>query len=201
MTSEAAPGEAVRKPMGRRRAAAFLNGLSLARMVLGVPVIAFILLGPTVGYCFVIAAVLFTAAAATDFLDGYLARRWHSTSDLGVFLDTTADKMLVCGALIALVAIGHASPWAAAVIIWREIAILGLKAAAAVNGTVVHPSIWGKLKFNVQFVAVLLAILRYHHRIGPMYLDEWAMTVAAVVTVLSAWSYLSRLPELLRGTQ
>lgn len=201
VTSEAAPGEAVRKPMGRRRATTFLNGLSLARMVLGVPVIAFILLGPTVGYCFVIAAVLFTAAAATDFLDGYLARRWHSTSDLGVFLDTTADKMLVCGALIALVAIGHASPWAAAVIIWREIAILGLKAAAAVNGTVVHPSIWGKLKFNVQFVAVLLAILRYHHRIGPMYLDEWAMTVAAVVTVLSAWSYLSRLPELLRGTQ
>jgi CDP-diacylglycerol--glycerol-3-phosphate 3-phosphatidyltransferase len=187
--------------MGRRRAATFLNGLSLARMVLGVPVIAFILLGPTVGYCFVIAAVLFTAAAATDFLDGYLARRWHSTSDLGVFLDTTADKMLVCGALIALVAIGHASPWAAAVIIWREIAILGLKAAAAVNGTVVHPSIWGKLKFNVQFVAVLLAILRYHHLIGPLYLDEWAMTVAAVVTVLSAWSYLSRLPELLRGTQ
>ncbi len=187
--------------MGRRRAATFLNGLSLARMVLGVPVIAFILLGPAVGYCFVIAAVLFTAAAATDFLDGYLARRWHSTSDVGVFLDTTADKMLVSGALIALVAIGHASPWAAAVIIWREIAILGLKAAAAVNGTVVYPSIWGKLKFNVQFVAILLAMLRYHHRIGPMYLDEWAMTVAAVVTVLSAWSYLSRLPELLRGTQ
>jgi CDP-diacylglycerol--glycerol-3-phosphate 3-phosphatidyltransferase len=201
VTSKAAPGEAVRQPMGRRRAAKFLNGLSLARMVLGVPVIAFILLGPTAGYCFVIAAVLFTAAAATDFLDGYLARRWHSTSDLGVFLDTTADKMLVCGALIALVAIGHASPWAAAVIVWREIAILGLKAAAAVNGTVVYPSIWGKLKFNVQFVAVLLAILGYRYRIGPMYLDEWAMTVAAVVTVLSAWSYLSRLPELLRGAQ
>ena len=107
----------------------------------------------------------------------------------------------MCGALIALVAIGHASPWAAAVSVWREIAILGLKAAAAVNGTVVYPSIWGKLKFNVQFVAVLLAILGYRYRIGPMYLDEWAMTVAAVVTVLSAWSDLSRIPELLRGAQ
>ena len=201
VTPEAVPGEAVRKPTGRRRTAQFLNGLSLARMVLGVPVIAFILLGPNAGYCFVIAAVLFTVAAATDFLDGYLARRWHSTSDLGVFLDTTADKMLVSAALIALVAIGRASPWAAAVIVWRELAILGLRAAAAASGTVVYPSIWGKLKFNVQFVAILLAILRYHHRIGPMYLDEWAMTVAAVVTVLSAWSYLSRLPALLKGAR
>ena len=201
VTPEAVPGEAVRKPTGRRRTVQFLNGLSLARMVLGVPVIALILLGPKAGYCFVIAAVLFTVAAATDFLDGYLARRWHSTSDLGVFLDTTADKMLVSAALIALVAIGRASPWAAAVIVWRELAILGLRAAAAASGTIVYPSIWGKLKFNVQFVAILLAILRYQHRIGPMYLDEWAMTVAAVVTVLSAWSYLSRLPALLKGAR
>jgi CDP-diacylglycerol---glycerol-3-phosphate 3-phosphatidyltransferase len=201
VTREAAPGEAIPKPVGHRHAAQLLNGLSLARMVLGVPVIALILLGPTVRYCFVAAAVVFTVASATDFLDGYLARRWRRTSDLGVFLDTTADKMLVCGALIALVAIGRTSAWVAAVIIWRELAILGLRAAAATNGTVVYPSIWGKLKFNVQFVAILLAILRYHHRIGPMYLDEWAMTVAAVVTVLSAWSYLSRLPSLLKGTR
>jgi CDP-diacylglycerol---glycerol-3-phosphate 3-phosphatidyltransferase len=186
--------------MGRRHAAQVLNGLSLARIVLGIPVIALILLGPTVRYCFVIAAVLFTVAAATDFLDGYLARRWHRSSDLGVFLDTTADKMLVSGALIALVAIGRASPWVAVVIVWREMAVLGIKAAAAAGGTVVYPSVWGKLKFNVQFVAIILAMLRYHHRIGPMYLDEWAMAVAAAVTVLSAWSYFTSLPALLKGT-
>jgi CDP-diacylglycerol---glycerol-3-phosphate 3-phosphatidyltransferase len=201
VTPEVVPGEAVRKPASRRRTARLLNGLSLARMVLGVPVIALILLGPSVWYCFVIAAVLFTVAAATDFLDGYLARRWHQTSDLGVFLDTTADKMLVAAALIALVAVGRASPWAAAVIVWREMAILGLKAAASASGTIVYPSIWGKVKFNVQFVAIMLAILRYHHRIGTMYLDQWAMAVAAVVTVLSAWSYLQRLPSLLKGTR
>jgi CDP-diacylglycerol---glycerol-3-phosphate 3-phosphatidyltransferase len=200
VTREAAPGEAIRRPVGRRRATQVLNGLSLARIALGVPVIALTLLGPTVRYCFVAAAVLFTVAAATDFLDGYLARRWHCSSDLGVFLDTTADKMLVCGALIALVAIGRASPWVGVVIVWREIAVLGIKAAAATGGTVVYPSIWGKLKFNVQFVAIILAILRYDHRIGPMYLDEWAMAVAAAVTVLSAWSYFTRLPTLLKGT-
>ena len=188
------------KPMTYQRTAQFLNGISLARVVLAVPVAALILIGPTVGYCFAAAAALFTVAAATDFLDGYLARRWHCTSALGAFLDTTADKLLVSSALIALVAVGRASPWAALIIVGREIAVLGLKAAAATGGTVVYPSIWGKLKFNVQFVAIILAILRYHHRIGPMYLDEWAMAVAAAVTVLSAWSYLTRLPSLLKGT-
>jgi CDP-diacylglycerol--glycerol-3-phosphate 3-phosphatidyltransferase len=192
-------GEALPRPAEQRGATNLLNGISLARAVLAVPVIVLILLGPTVRYCFVAAAVLFTVAAATDFLDGYLARRWHCTSDLGVFLDTTADKLLVSGVLIALVAIGRAWPWAALIIVWREIAILGLRSAAAVGGSVVYPSIWGKLKFNVQVVAIILAILRYQHRIGPMYLDEWAMTVAVMVTVLSAWSYLAHLSSLFKG--
>jgi CDP-diacylglycerol---glycerol-3-phosphate 3-phosphatidyltransferase len=185
--------------MTGRHATQFLNGMSLARVVLAIPVTALVLAGPSVRYCFAAAAALFTVAAATDFLDGYLARRWHRTSELGAFLDTTADKLLVSGALIALVAVGRASPWAAFIIVAREIAILGLRSVAAVGGTVVYPSIWGKLKFNVQFVAILLAMLRYHHRIGPMYLDQWAMTVAVVVTVLSAWGYLARLPSLLKG--
>jgi CDP-diacylglycerol---glycerol-3-phosphate 3-phosphatidyltransferase len=200
VTPEVVPGKAAHQPRRRRQAAGILNGLSLARIVLGVPVIALILLGPSAGYCYAAAAAVFALAAATDFLDGYLARRWHSTSNLGVFLDTTADKMLVSGALIALVAVGRASAWVAGVIVWRELAILGLKAAAATSGTVIYPSFWGKLKFNVQFVAVILALFRYHHRIGPMYLDQWAMTVAAVVTVLSAWSYLKHLPTLLKGS-
>jgi CDP-diacylglycerol--glycerol-3-phosphate 3-phosphatidyltransferase len=200
VTPEVVPGKPVHQPTRHRHAASVLNGLSLARIVLGVPIIALILLGPTVRYCYAAAAAVFTVAAATDFLDGYLARRWHSTSDLGVFLDTTADKMLVSGALIALVAVGRASSWAVAVIVWRELAVLGLKAAAATNGTVIYPSFWGKLKFNVQFVAIILALFRYHHRIGPMYLDQWALAVAAVVTVLSAWSYFTRLPALLKGT-
>ncbi len=187
--------------MDQRRSAQLLNGISLARVVLAVPIMALILVGPTVRYAYVVAAVLFTAAAATDFLDGYLARRWRRTSDLGVFLDTTADKLLIAGVLIALVSVGRASPWAAVVIVGRELAVLGLKAAAASGGTVVLPSIWGKLKFNVQFVAIILAILRYDQRIGVMYLDEWAMTVAAVVTVLSAWSYLPQFSAVVRGVR
>jgi CDP-diacylglycerol---glycerol-3-phosphate 3-phosphatidyltransferase len=187
--------------MDHRRAPQLLNGISLTRVVLTVPVMALVLLGKNLTYCFAAAAVLFTAAAATDFLDGYLARRWRCTSELGVFLDTTADKLLVVGALIALVAVGRASPWAALIIVWREIAVLGLKSVAATSGTVVYPSIWGKLKFNVQCLAIVLAMLRYHHQIGPMYLDEWAMAAAVVVTVLSAWDYLSHLSSLLKGAR
>jgi len=185
--------------MDQRRAAQLLNGISLARVVLAVPVLALILAGPTVRYAYVSAAVVFTIAAATDFLDGYLARRWKCTSDLGVFIDTTADKLLVTAALIGLLAVGRAWAWICLIIVGREIAVLGLKAAAATSGTVVYPSIWGKLKFNVQFVAILLAILRYDERIGIMYLDQWAMTVAAVVTVLSAGSYRDQLYALFRG--
>jgi CDP-diacylglycerol--glycerol-3-phosphate 3-phosphatidyltransferase len=180
-----------------RRTARLLNGISLMRVVMVVPVVVLVELGPTVRYAYVAAAVIFTVAAATDFLDGYLARRWRATTELGVFLDTTADKLLVAGVLIALVAVGRASPWAALVIVGREIAVLGLKAAAATGGTVVKPSIWGKLKFNVQFVAIVLAIVRYPHRFGFLYLDQWAMTVAAVVTVLSAVEYFSRLSSVL----
>jgi CDP-diacylglycerol---glycerol-3-phosphate 3-phosphatidyltransferase len=184
--------------MDRRRLAQLLNGISLARVVLAVPVLALILVGPTVQYAYVGAAILFTIAAMTDFLDGYLARRWHCTSELGVFLDTTADKLLVTAALVGLLAVGRVWAWVALIIIGREIAVLGLKGAAASSGTVVYPSIWGKLKFNVQFVAIVLAILRYHERIGIMYLDQWAMTLAAVVTVLSAGSYRAQFYALLR---
>ncbi len=165
-----------------------LAGISLARVLLTVPIMALILAGT--GYASVAAAALFLVAAATDFLDGFLARRWHQGTELGVFLDTTADKLLIAGTLIALVDVDRAWPWAAAIIIGREIAVLGLKAAAASAGTVVYPSIWGKLKLNVQVVAIFLAILRYHQKIGGWYLDQWVMMAAVIVTILSAGSYL-----------
>lgn len=183
----------------RRHATSLLAGISLTRVALAVPVMVLVYLGADVRYAYVAAAAIFTVAAATDFADGYLARRWHRGTELGVFLDTTADKLLVAGVLISLVVAGRAWGWAAALIIGREIAVLGLKAAAASDGTVVYPSIWGKIKFVVQFAAIFLAILRYDQRVGNMFLDEWAMTAAVIVTVLSAWSYLKYLPSAFRN--
>jgi CDP-diacylglycerol---glycerol-3-phosphate 3-phosphatidyltransferase len=169
-----------------------LLGITYARILLVPVVMGLILLGPGRSAAYTVAAVLFALAAATDFVDGYLARRWAQTTTLGSFLDTTADKLLVSGALIALVDVGRASAWVAIIIIGRELLILGLRGVVAAEGTVFAPSIWGKLKTNVQFGAILLAILRYDEPLGPLLLDEWAMIVAAAITVMSAVEYLTR---------
>jgi CDP-diacylglycerol--glycerol-3-phosphate 3-phosphatidyltransferase len=169
-----------------------LSGLTYTRIVLVPVVMGLILLGPDDEYAYDLAALLFALAATTDFLDGYLARRWSRTTTLGSFLDTTADKLLVSAALIALVDVGRASAWIAALIVGRELLILGLRGVVAADGAVFAPSIWGKLKTNVQFVAILLAILRYPHRLGGLFLDEWMMLVAAGVTLISAVEYLVR---------
>jgi CDP-diacylglycerol--glycerol-3-phosphate 3-phosphatidyltransferase len=169
-----------------------LTGITYARVVLVPIVMALILLGPSDERAYVAAAFLFAAAALTDFVDGFLARRWKLTTTLGSFLDTTADKLLVSAALVALVDVDRASPWIAALIVGRELLILGLRGIVAADGTVFAPSIWGKLKTNVQFLAILLAILRYEEPLGPLLLDEWAMLAAAFVTVMSAVEYLAR---------
>jgi CDP-diacylglycerol--glycerol-3-phosphate 3-phosphatidyltransferase len=143
------------------------------------------------------AALLFAIAAATDWLDGRLARRLNVTTKLGSFLDTTADKLLVSGVLIALLGEDRVSPWIVAIIVGRELVLMGLRGLVASEGEVMAPSMLGKMKTSVQFLAILLAIVRLGDQIGPLYLDEWAMLVAAAVTVWSAVDYLVRAVPLL----
>ena len=128
-------------------------------------------------------------ASFTDFLDGYLARRWKQTTVLGAFLDSIADKMLVAGALYGLVSVGRAWAWAAFIIVGREIAVSGLRGVAAMDGTVVPPSMWGKIKANVQYLAIFMALLRTPDTYGGLFPDEWMMLVAVAVTLLSGVQY------------
>ncbi|HEY6566629.1 MAG TPA: CDP-diacylglycerol--glycerol-3-phosphate 3-phosphatidyltransferase [Actinomycetota bacterium] len=182
------------------RAARFLTAITYLRIVLTPVVMALIMAGDRVAWATTAAAVLFAIAAITDFFDGRLARRWKQTTALGTFLDTTADKLLVSGVLIALVAVDRASIWVAFIIIGRELLILGLRGAvSAADGTVVRPSIWGKLKANVQFVAIFLAIWRPDIRIGEWYIDQVALAIAALITLASAAEYLARFGHLLSG--
>lgn len=139
-----------------------------------------------------VATVVFLIAASTDWLDGRLARRWGVTTRLGAFLDTTADKLLITTALIALVAMQRGSPWVALIIIGREFAILGLRAAVASGGGRLDTSMLGKWKATIQFIAIALAMLRPHVTIAGAYLDQWAMVVAAVVTAWSGVDYIRR---------
>lgn len=179
--------------------AALLTHITALRIAL-VPVIMGLVLKPgLVGHSVGLATALFAVAAVTDYLDGYLARRWRATSALGSFLDTTADKLLVSGVLIALVGADRASAWLAAVIIGREIVILGLRGVVALDGLLMRPSLWGKAKATVQFGAVGLAILRPPLEVGPLLLDEWVIVAAAIVTVVSGAEYLVRFWEQLSG--
>lgn len=136
------------------------------------------------------AAVLFMIAAFTDFLDGYLARRTSGGTVLGAFLDTTADKILVTGTLLALVSIDIVSIWPAAIIIFREFAVMALRGVVAVRGGMIPPSTWGKIKTVAQFTAITLAFVRLSEPWGPWYLDQWVMLLAVLATIGSAWGYL-----------
>lgn len=146
------------------------------------------------------ATIVFVIAAGTDWIDGRLARRWGVTTRLGAFLDTTADKLLVATALLALVAIDRVSPWIALIIIAREFTILGLRAAVASGGKHLETSMLGKWKATVQFAAIALAMLRPDVTVGGAYLDEWAMVAAALVTAWSGVDYLLRFSAALRSS-
>lgn len=137
-----------------------------------------------------VAAGLFALATFTDFVDGWWARRTSGGTLLGAFLDTTADKILVTGVLLALVSVGRVSIWPASVIIFREFAVMALRGVVAQRGGLIKPSTWGKIKAVSQYLAIFLAFIRLADRWGPWYLDQWAMLLAVIATIGSAWGYI-----------
>jgi CDP-diacylglycerol--glycerol-3-phosphate 3-phosphatidyltransferase len=185
---------------GGLKSARTLAAGTATRILLTPVVMGLILLPEETDDVATLAAILFCVAAATDWVDGRLARRWNATTKLGSFLDTTADKLLVSGVLIALLGAERVSPWIVAVIVGRELVLMGVRGVIASEGEVMVPSMLGKLKTSVQFVAIALAILRPGDEVGGVYVDEWAMLAAAAITVWSAADYLVRAwPALTRG--
>jgi len=175
------------------------NVLAYTRIILTPVVMTLVLLSSHIDHAFGLAFAVFAVAASTDFLDGYLARRWEITTTLGAFLDSVADKVLVTGSLLVLIEVGRAWSWAAFVIIARELAVMGLRGVAAIEDrSKVPPSWWGKAKALVQFATIGLALMRLHDQWGPLYLDEWSMLLAVAVTLISAWDYFSRFGGSLR---
>lgn len=106
-----------------------------------------------------LALAIFLAAAATDLLDGYLARRWKQVTTVGTLLDPIADKLLISAALIALVQTHVVTAWMAILIIGREFAVSGLRAIAAAEGYTIKASELGKTKMVAQVAAVSLVML------------------------------------------
>lgn len=137
------------------------------------------------------AAAVFTLAAATDGLDGYVARSRNEVTRLGIMIDPLADKLLVSSALVSLVQLGRISAWIAMLIIGREFAVTGLRAMAASSGVMVPASIWGKVKTFAQIVAVVASIIKIP---GDLFL-MWA---AVFLTIWSGLDYFVKVPEMIR---
>jgi CDP-diacylglycerol--glycerol-3-phosphate 3-phosphatidyltransferase len=137
------------------------NLLTLAR-VAAVPLIVIIMLSDSreAGFW---AAAIFGAAAVTDFIDGWLARKWGVVTVLGKFLDPLADKLIVMAALIMLIPSGRIPAWAVFLVLAREIIVTGLRSIASSEGIVIDASDLGKYKTIYQMVAIPGLLLHYDY--------------------------------------
>ena len=159
------------------------NWITFSRL-LGIPFIIYGLQNPTSQarwICFTI----FVVAAATDWLDGYLARKLNQVSDLGKFLDPLVDKLLVLAPLLSLIELGQIPAWGVFLILGRELAIAGWRVSQPkISGA----NIWGKLKTVSQIIAIALLI-------APLS-PEWelpslvAFWVSVALTLISGAIYL-----------
>jgi CDP-diacylglycerol---glycerol-3-phosphate 3-phosphatidyltransferase len=173
------------------------NTLTLFRIA-AVPIIVILMLFPNRVACF-LAAILFSAAAITDYFDGYFARRFSLVSNLGKVMDPVADKLLVSSAFIMLTALGWVPAWVVCIIIGREIAVTGLRNIIAEKGEDVSASNLGKYKTGFQIAAAIPLLIHYPffglepHAIGTFFL--WG---ALVFTLWSGVDYFVKFRNLLK---
>jgi CDP-diacylglycerol---glycerol-3-phosphate 3-phosphatidyltransferase len=169
------------------------NWLSLGRILL-IPVFMVALLG-NVPHGDEIAAGVFCVAAASDSLDGYLARTRQAVTTLGALLDPLADKLLISAALISLVELDRLAAWVAMVIIAREFAVTGLRLIAAGHDIVISASPWGKVKTTVQVIAILALIID-----DPPHTATTVLVACAVAaTIWSGIDYFLAARDVLRA--
>ena len=178
---------------GRLFAVTLPNWLTLGRIVL-IPVFMVALLG-NIRHGDLIAVIVFSVAAATDSLDGYLARSRQAITTVGKLLDPLADKLLVSAALISLVELNRLAAWVAMVIIAREFSVTGLRLIAAAENVVIAASPWGKIKTTLQVAAIIALILD-----DPPHTATTVLVACAVAaTIWSGIEYFIASRDLLRA--
>jgi CDP-diacylglycerol--glycerol-3-phosphate 3-phosphatidyltransferase len=166
------------------------NLLSISR-VAAVPAFIILMDDPTPARALA-AGILFAVASVTDWLDGYLARKWGQVTRIGKLLDPVADKVFIASALIALVAIDPVTvpAWIVIVIIGREIAVTGLRALAADSGMIIPADTAGKFKVGAQITAVLALVLSQAVHAGWMVvLGQAALWTSMALAVYSGGQY------------
>jgi CDP-diacylglycerol---glycerol-3-phosphate 3-phosphatidyltransferase len=154
-----------------------------------------------------IAALLYLVTATTDFLDGYLARRYGHVTVLGKFLDPLADKLAVTAVLVFMVALGRVPAWIVVVMIARDLAVNGLRSVASAEGLIISASEGGRVKTALQLVAILMLLIHFRYPllgldvIKPIDYHAAGMGVLYVslaMSVLTGIDYLWRFVGVLR---
>ena len=161
------------------------NKLTILRMVM-VPVFVLLMMFPFPGSNWV-ALVIFVAASVTDFIDGYLARKYNQVTNFGKFMDPLADKLLVTAAILLFVEFGQCPAWCALIIIAREFAVTALRLIAVNNGIVIAAAWSGKIKTASSIVCICLMLSPWHDFTLAGSFDLDALCVV-VMTVLTVWS-------------
>jgi CDP-diacylglycerol--glycerol-3-phosphate 3-phosphatidyltransferase len=174
------------------------NLLTMARIVV-IPLVLALLDRGGPRDCFW-AALLFAAAAITDFLDGYFARTRGLVSVLGMFLDPLADKLIVMAALVWMIPMGRISPWVVVLLLARDISITALRSIAASEGVVIAAGDSGKAKTALQMVGILTLMIGYPYRLDFLLFDlgmvdmvrvgRWLIYISLVYSLLSAAQYI-----------
>jgi len=183
------------------------NLLGLARIA-ATPVVMALLLLPFPG-AGLLALVVYAAAATTDYFDGRIARARNQVSALGVFLDLTADKVLVAGVLVAMVEVGLLPTWIVATLLIRELVVQGVRQVAAEASVVIAARRLGKWKTFATNVSIGVLLLAFDARTGGPAeglaqataihaVGFWLAVVAVALAVISGIAYLrGALPMLL----
>ncbi len=170
--------------------------LTFLRIIM-IPVFVAVFFIPAIPYRFIISAVIFALAAFTDFLDGYIARKYNMVTDLGKFLDPIADKVLVSTALIVMLVAFEREvpvlPWygsiAVAIILARELIISGFRMIAAGKGAVLAADLSGKIKTTVQDVAIVVLLVAKDVSSEPYgVINVIGMVLLGIATLLTIYS-------------
>lgn len=141
-----------------------------------------------------IAATVFTVAAVTDVVDGFLARRWNQITVVGKLLDPLADKLIVAAAMVMMVRLGRIPAWLVIILLSREFIVTGLRQIAASEGMVIAAGQEGKWKTSLQLVGIVALCIHYPHPVNFL-VGTWVVnfnvvgkTLVGMSTAFSVWS-------------
>lgn len=190
------PERAARRSSLKKDALNLPNLLTMGRIAI-IPLVLWLLDNGTPHDCLV-AAFVYSAAALTDLLDGYLARRMNIVSVLGKFLDPLADKLLVMASLVWMVPMGRIPQWAVALLLAREISITGLRSIASSEGVVIAAGGGGKNKTALQMIGILCLLIGYPYHLHLGVVD---LGVVDLVVVGRALVYVSLIFSLVSAFQ